>query len=76
MTCITCDNRSVKEIRELLPWVTETPVKDILEAPEEKLLLIRKMKERKEEPPLDLPEELQGIVKTKSLTALMERILQ
>ncbi len=78
MTCITKDDRNVVEVKELLPWVKETPVRDILDAPEEKLYLIRMMKEGMDErdPPLDLPEELQGIVKTKSLTGLMEGILQ
>lgn len=78
MTCVTKDDRNVVEVKELLPWVAETPVKDILDAPEEKLHLIRRMKGGRDEgdPPLELPEEIQGIVKTKSLTGLMERILQ
>ncbi len=76
MTCMACDSRDVKDVRELLPWVAETPIKDLMNAPEEKLLLLRKMKEKDDEPQLDLPEELQGIVKTKSFTALMERIIQ
>ena len=75
MTCATRDDLNVRDVKELLPWMAETPIRDILGSSEEKSLRPR-MEKKRSELPLELPGEVREIVKTKSLVELMERILQ
>ncbi|WP_297464363.1 hypothetical protein [Thermococcus sp.] len=74
MTRTVPTKNSARDVRELIPWIDNTPMRSILENAE-RIAELKKTDETEGDTPLDLPDELKGILKTPNLQRLMERII-